>query len=126
LGFASIQGPYFDAQVGERSYLLVSSSGRRVGLRQVSTYVYESADSSYLQLTDNSSSSSSLLLRTTDGTQMTYFQYANGWQVQEIKDRNGNRMWIQNDWRGDIQYINDTLHRTINFKISTAASGKKD
>jgi|GEM_PF-920292 len=113
LGFASIQGPYFDAQVGKRIYLLITSSGRRVGLRQTSTTnVYESADSAYLQLIDYGSY---LLLRTTDGTQMIYSSYANGWQATEIKDRNGNSIYIQNDWRGDIQYIYDTMNRVLYF-----------
>lgn len=52
LGFATISGPYFDAQVARNVYVLVTLSGRRVALRQVGTSnTYEAADSSYLQLT---------------------------------------------------------------------------
>jgi hypothetical protein len=54
LGFATIQEKFFDAQVGANAYLLITASGQRVELRQVGTSnVYEAADSSYLQLTDN-------------------------------------------------------------------------
>src|SRR5213079_2700103 len=35
LGFASIQGPYFDPATHKNVYMLVSSAGRRVELRQV-------------------------------------------------------------------------------------------
>src|SRR5204863_4494458 len=58
LGFPTIQEKYFNAQVGQDAYLLTTSAGSRVELQQVgTTNVYEAADSSYLQLTDNSASS---------------------------------------------------------------------
>src|SRR5207253_1429653 len=83
---ASGQPPYFDAQVGRDVYILATSSGRRTELRQVgTTSTYEAGDSSYLQLT----AGSSLLLRTTDGTRMSYGQFANGWQATGVEDRNG-------------------------------------
>jgi len=50
LGFASIQGPYFDALTHKKVYMLVSSSGQRTELRQVGDGAYEAADSSHLQL----------------------------------------------------------------------------
>jgi RHS Repeat/Domain of unknown function (DUF4214) len=116
LGFASIQGPYFDALVGKKIYMLISSSGRRVELRQTTTpNVYESADSSYLQLTDNSSSTSSLLLRATDGTQIKYEPYSIGWQATEVKDRNGNYLSILIEDTVGIKKITDTLGREIEF-----------
>jgi hypothetical protein len=62
LGFPTIQEKYFDAQVGVNAYLLITSSGNRVELRQLgASNVYEAADSSYLQLIDNGGS---LLLST--------------------------------------------------------------
>lgn len=94
LGFATIQWPYFDAQVGRNVYLLITSSGHRVELRQVgSSNVYEAADSSYLQLIDNGGGN--LLVRTTDGTQMTYARFENEWRATQIKDRNGNYLTYQ-------------------------------
>jgi len=75
LGFATIQRQIFDAQTARNVFVLIASSGQRVELRQVGTSnVYEAADSSSLQLTDNTND---LLLRTTDGTQIAYgwFEY---------------------------------------------------
>src|SRR5205085_10794732 len=78
LGFATIQRPFFDAQVARNVSVLVTCSGQRVELRQVSTSnTYEAGDSSRLQLI----AGGSLLLRSTDGTQMAYAQFANGWQA---------------------------------------------
>jgi hypothetical protein len=111
LGFATVQSLAFDAQASRNVYVLVTSSGHRVELRQVgSSNVYEAADSSYLQLVDNGSS---LLVRSIDGTQISYSAYANGWRATQVKDRNGNYLTISNDWRGDIQNITDTLGRVI-------------
>jgi len=68
LGFPNVQRRVFDAQTAKNAYLLITAAGRRVELRQVGTSnVYEAADSSYLQLTDNSPN---LLLRATDGTHL--------------------------------------------------------
>jgi Tol biopolymer transport system component len=51
IGFPTVQEKYFDAQVGANVYLLTTATGRKVELRQVGTSdVYESADSSYLQV----------------------------------------------------------------------------
>ncbi|MBV8857427.1 MAG: PD40 domain-containing protein, partial [Acidobacteria bacterium] len=87
LGFATIRGPYFDAQAAKNVYVLVTSSGRRVSLRQVGTSnTYEAADSSYLQLT---AGGGGLLLRSTDGTQVSYSASNNGWRATLIEDRNG-------------------------------------
>lgn len=275
LGFASIQGPYFDALTHKKAYILVSSAGRRVELRQVGDGVYEAADSSHLQIvegghaaaqevnwtnvsgvavngrtlaatygywaagasstqmissgdgyvettiaetntyrmiglgnSDNNQSytdidfawypaadgtlyiyesgayvgsfgpyalgdglrvaieggavkyrkngqlmytsthgptyplavdtsfynpgstlnnvviangggwtspSGTLLLTSTDGTRIQYSCYASDWQATQIQDRNGNYLSINNDWRGDIQTITDTLGRVIYF-----------
>jgi PKD repeat protein len=77
LGFPTIQERVFDAQAGCNVYLLISG-GSRVSLRQLGTSnVYEAADSSYLQLLDYGSS---LLLRTTDGTQLNYQLFNNEWR----------------------------------------------
>src|SRR5437588_4287666 len=118
LGLPVIQLPYFDAQAARSIYMLTTSAGQRMELRQVGTSnVYETADSSHLQLTDNGST---LLLRTTDGTQMTYQRFENEWKVTTIKDRNGNYLSVSYNAQGtsgqyDIHTITDTLNRTITF-----------
>src|SRR5205085_1104939 len=119
LGFATIQGPYFDAQVGRNVYVLTTSAGNRVELRRVgTTSTYEAADSSYLQLI----AGSSLLLRSTDGTQMSYSSSANGWRATAIEDRNGNFIGVNYDWRGDIASVTDTLGRIITFNYDANAN----
>jgi YD repeat-containing protein len=113
LGFATIQWPYFDAKVGRNVYMLITSSGHRVELRQVGTSnIYEAGDSSYLQLTVNGTS---LLLRTTDGTQMTYARFENEWRATQIKDRNGNYLTVNYNGYANITNITDTLGRVITF-----------
>lgn len=113
IGFPTVQEKYFDAQVGANVYLLTTAAGRKVELRQVGTSnVYESADSSYLKLTY----SGNLVVRTTDGTQMTFgWTGINEYRCIEIKDRNGNHIVVNYDWRGDIQNVTDTLGRVITF-----------
>ena len=112
LGFPTIQEKYFDAQVGRNVYVLTTSSGSRVELRQVgASNVYEAGDSSYLQLIDNGT----LLVRTTDGTQLSYGWYNHEWHCTWIKDRNGNFITVNYDWMGHITTITDTLARTLTF-----------
>ena len=67
LGFPVVQPLFYNSVTGTASYLLITPSGSHIELRRVgATNVYESADSQYTQLTDNTTS---LLVRTTDGTQ---------------------------------------------------------
>jgi YD repeat-containing protein len=120
LGFATIRGPFFDAQVARNVYVLVTSSGRRVSLRQVDTSnTYESADSSYLQLI---AGGDALLLRSTDGTLVSYSSSNNGWRAATIEDRNGNFIGVNYDWRGDISSVADTLGRVITFVYDANAN----
>lgn len=95
-------------------------SGGRVELRRIgTTNVYESADSSYIQLVDNGSGS--LLVRTTDGSQLAYWSINSEYRCTEIKDRNGNYLTIKYDPingasnLGRMTSIIDTLGRTLNF-----------
>lgn len=119
LGFPTIQEKSFDAQAGRNVYLLISG-GSRVSLRQLgSSSVYEAADSSYLQLIDNGGS---LLVRTTDGTQLSYQSYNNEWRCSQIKDHNGNYITVNYDWLGHITTIIDTLARSITFNYDTNAN----
>ncbi|HMG74994.1 MAG TPA: PKD domain-containing protein, partial [Pyrinomonadaceae bacterium] len=116
LGFATIQGLHFDAQVGRNVYMLITSSGHRVELRQVGTSnVYEAADSSYLQLT----AGGNLSLRTTDGTQMIFGEANNEWHCTQIEDRNGNLINVNYNGQGDITTITDTLGRVINLNYDS-------
>jgi YD repeat-containing protein len=113
LGFPVIQPRYYNAQTQKNAYLLVTPSGAHVELRQTATpNVYESGDSSYLQLTENGIG---LILRPTDGSQMM-FTWQNGeYQCVEVKDRNGNYITIAYDSLGQLQTVRDTLAREINF-----------
>ncbi len=102
--------------MGVNAYLLITPSGSRVELRQVNTNTYESADSSYLQLTENSGSS--LTLRATDGTQLSYLLINGDYRCSQIKDRNGNYITIDHNALGNISKITDPLAREINFNYS--------
>lgn len=120
LGFATIRGPFFDARVGRNVYVLVTSSGRKVELRQVGTSnTYEAGDSSYLQLI---AGGESLLLRSTDGTRVSYSNSVNGWRAASIEDRNGNLLSVSHDWRGDLRSVTDTLGRVVTFNYDANAN----
>jgi YD repeat-containing protein len=125
IGFPTVQWKKFDAQTGRNVYVF-TAAGRHVELRQVgTTSLYESADSSYLQLTEGGS----LSVRSTDGTEILFENKAAGWRAKQIEDRNGNIISITNDWRGDIQTVVDTLGRTIYFSYdgnSNLTSIKQD
>lgn len=119
LGFPVIQPRYYNSQLGANAYLLITPSGAHVELRQVGTsHVYESADSSYLQLIDNGSN---LTLRPTDGSQFSYDLKNGQYHCTQIKDRNGNFMTIKYEpingvaGTGRMTSIVDTLGRTIDF-----------
>ena len=120
LGFPTIQGPFTNMQTGGSSYLAIMPSGGRVELRRVaSTNVYEAADSSYLQLVEGGNGS--LLLRTTDGTQLAYWSINSEYRCTEVKDRNGNYLTIKYEPingaanLGRTTSISDTVGRTLNF-----------
>jgi YD repeat-containing protein len=114
IGFPTIQGRYTNNLVGANVYILITSAGRRVELRRVgSSNIYEAGDSSYLQLIDNGGS---LLLRTTDGTQMSYAKFGSDWHCTAIEDRNGNFISANYNSFGDIVNITDTLGRTFTFQ----------
>lgn len=95
LGFPVVQRKTYDSQTNTNSYTLITSSGQRVELRQVGTSnIYEAGDSSYLQLTDNGNS---WLVRSADGTQLTYAEQNNEYHCTQIKDRNGNYISVSYD-----------------------------
>jgi YD repeat-containing protein len=123
LGFPAIQPQFTNSQAGTTSYLLIAPSGGRIELRQVSTGVYESVNSSYLQLIENGAGG--LLLRDTSGGQMTYLLINGEYRCTSVKDRNGNYLTIKYDPIngtanfGRISSIIDTLGRTITFNYDS-------
>jgi YD repeat-containing protein len=115
LGFPVIQQRYYNAEVGKYAYMLVTPSGSRVELRQIGTSnIYESADGSYIQMTDNGATGATVL--TPDGTKMTYDPIVNSeMHCKVIKDRNGNYLTIAYNSFGRPASVIDTLNRTIAF-----------
>src|SRR6185503_3298202 len=82
-------------------------------LRQVNaSALYEAADSSHLLL-----DTTSMIMRTTDGTQLTYTLQGSDYQCTKIKDRNGNFITI-NYLAGRLDTVIDTLSRTVKFNYT--------
>jgi YD repeat-containing protein len=113
LGFPVIEPQYYNRQINNYAYLMMTPAGSRVELRRVgSSNIYEAADSSYLQLVDYGGT---MVLRPTDGSQLT-FRLINGeYQCTEVKDRNGNFITVSYDALGGITTIKDTLARLVRF-----------
>ena len=115
LGFPVIQPSYYNSEIGTNAFLLIGSDGSRTELRRVgSTTLYEAADSSYLLL-----DSSTMVLRTTAGTQLKYELKGSEYQCTEIKDRNGNYITINYTTFGRIDAVIDTLGRNIKFNYDS-------
>jgi YD repeat-containing protein len=111
LGFPSLQPKFYNPQAQKNAYLLVTPSGARVELRQVgTTSVYESVDSSYLQLTEVD-----MTLRSTDGTQLAFTGLGGEWRCYLVKDRNGNYISAAYYGDGRLQVVTDTLGRVLTF-----------
>jgi YD repeat-containing protein len=118
LGFPVVQAQFFNETTGKYAYLLVTPSGARVELRQVSagSNVYEAADSSYLQLIDYGAMK---LVRSTDGTQLSYASDGTGqFRCTQVKDRNGNFISVAYNG-GNITSVTDTLGRVVNFNYDS-------
>ena len=117
LGLPILQQRFLNSTTGIYAYMMVTSSGSRVELRQVgSSNIYESQDSTYTQL--DVSDPSALLLRTSDGTQYRFGPVTidNEYRCVEVKDRNGNYISAgYNSTTGHVEWIKDTLNRTLNF-----------
>ncbi|HEX7771970.1 MAG TPA: hypothetical protein VF435_06080, partial [Pyrinomonadaceae bacterium] len=111
LGFPVIKPLYFNNEVGKNAFLLIGSDGSRTELRQVNTSaLYESADSSHMLLDTNT-----MILRLTDGTQLTYQLLGGEYKCAQIKDRNGNYITISHSQAGRLDSITDTLGRVLTF-----------
>src|ERR1043166_356881 len=110
-GFPVIQPLYFNSETGKNAFLLISPDGGRTELRQVGTStLYESADSAHLLL-----DAATMILRSTDGTQLTYASVGGEYDCTQIKDRNGNYISISYTVAGRIDTVLDTLGRNIKF-----------
>ena len=113
LGFPVIQGPFLNSEANKNSYLLITPDGSRVELRQVgspTSTLFESVDSSHLLL-----NTSTMVLRTISGTQLSYVLYGGEFKCTQIKDRNGNFITANYFSDGRINTVIDTLGRTITF-----------
>ncbi len=117
LGLPILQQRFLNSSTGIHAYMMVTSSGGRVELRQVGTSnIYESQDSGYTQL--DVSDPNSLLLRTKDGTRYKFVPVTinSEYRCTEVKDRNGNYISASyNTTNGHVAWIKDTLQRTLNF-----------
>ena len=111
LGFPVIQPLYYNVEVGKYAFLLLSPDGSRTELRQVGTSaLYEAADSSHMLL-----DSSTMVLRTTGGTQFSYTLTGSEYNCTQIKDRNGNYISATYTANGHLDTVTDTLGRVITF-----------
>ncbi len=121
MGFPTVEPAYFDTKTGNFAYLMVTPSGGRVEFRQIgATNVYETADSSYLQLKAPVNSNPNdpvenltLIVTGTDGTQMTYVWKGGAFRCSQIKDRNGNYITIVHNDEGKLASMTDTLGRVV-------------
>ncbi len=117
LGFPVIQQRYFNLQVGKQAYLLIKPDGSHIELRQVGTsQYYEAADSSHLLLDE-----STMIVRSTDGTQMSYAPSGSEFQCTKVKDRNGNFISVTYNASGRINTVTDTLNRVITFNYTSGS-----
>ena len=130
-GYPTIEPSYFDRDTGKFAYLMVTPSGKRVEFRQeAASNIYETADSSYTQLTFSVRllgeqgqpppvDDGTLTVTTTDGTQMTYLWKAGAFRCSQIKDRNGNFVTVNHDDYGLLKSVTDTLGRVININYDS-------
>ncbi len=120
-GFSTLEAPYYfpggSNQDPYWAYVMISPSGGRTEFRQVAaSEVFETADSSYLQLQTKNEpdpnepvESIEITVRGTDGTVMSYVWIAGAFRCTQIKDRNGNFITIEHDEYGLLREVTDTL-----------------
>jgi YD repeat-containing protein len=122
LGFPTVEPKFVNTrlqQAGQQtrySYLLVTPGGERVELRQAgATNVYESADSSYLRLTEGDG----LTLSATDGTRLSFALMNGLFRCTQVMDRNGNYLSVAYYGDGRVLQVTDTLGRVVTFNYDT-------
>ncbi|HKR59587.1 MAG TPA: S8 family serine peptidase, partial [Pyrinomonadaceae bacterium] len=117
LGLPKLQHRFYNNQTGAYSYMLITSSGSRMELRQIgSSHVYESIDGSYTQLDDTTATAP--FVRTSDGSRLQFAPVTinSEFRCTEMKDRNGNKITATyTTSNGHLQTIMDTLGREITF-----------
>jgi YD repeat-containing protein len=118
LGFPVLQKEFIDQEQENHAVMLVTPSGGRVKLFRKGTVTggveYESVDGSYTHMIKYSAGGA--LVRTTDGTQYSFFDLPNGQKrCNLIKDRNGNYISISYNAANRVSGVTDTLGRVINF-----------
>jgi RHS repeat-associated protein len=121
LGLPRLQQKFLDSESSTYAYIMITPSGGRVEMRQTATTgVYESADSTYTQLTEGTVP----VVRTTDGTQYIFGQALTGeWRCTQVKDRNGNYISAQYDaTTGHVTMMTDTLGRQVNFNYNATTN----
>jgi RHS repeat-associated protein len=117
LGLPRLQQKFLDSDSGAYAYIMITPSGGRVQMKQTGTAgVYESADSTYTQLTEGAAP----VVRATDGTQYIFGQSLSGeWRCTQVKDRNGNYISASYDpTTGHVTSMTDTLNRQVNFNYN--------
>ncbi|MCO6511727.1 MAG: VCBS repeat-containing protein [Aridibacter famidurans] len=127
-GFPEIEPVYYDSTTQKYSYLMVTPSGSRIEFRQAAAKnEYESADSSYLILKtlnaedpNDPVGSFEITVTDTNGTVMTYEWKANAYRLKEIKDRNSNYITVSHDEYGLLEWVKDTLGRTITVNYDSS------
>src|SRR5713226_4459088 len=123
LGFPVVQGPYYNNLAGANFYLLITPSGQHVELRQISTYVYQSVDASYSQLTVYNNGG--YLIFRAGGAELTFSPMSSEYHCIQVKDRNGNYLTINYNSGGDLSTVTDTLGRVITFVYDIYANLKE-
>lgn len=126
LGLPRLQAQYQNGDIyaatsstaAASSYMMITPSGGRVEMRQVGTSgVYESADSTYTQLTFPGGTP---VVRSTDGMQYVFgTQIGAEWRCTQVKDRNGNYISAgYNTTNGHVLTMMDTLGRVVYFNYN--------
>ncbi len=129
-GFPTIELTYYDSQTGKFAYLMVMPSGARVEFKQTTaSNIYETVDSSYLQLkvntppgpnqTETAAEDLTLTMTGTDGTQLNYVWKGGAYRCNQIKDTNGNYITVNHDENGLLQSVTDTLGRVVAVNYDT-------
>ncbi|MGB7203635.1 MAG: VCBS repeat-containing protein [Pyrinomonadaceae bacterium] len=124
-GFPVIEPIYYNATRQKWAYMMVTPSGSRVEfIETAASNIYETADSSYTQLTVSGATNPfdpvenlSIKVTTTDGTQMTYAWGINSYKCTRVTDRNGNYITLTYDSLARLATMTDTLQRvvTVNY-----------
>lgn len=126
-GFPMIEPIYYDSDKSKWVFMMVGPDGGRTEFRQTSaSAVYETPDSSYVQLVTSGASNPNdpveditIKVYGTDGTNMYYEWLLGAYRCKEIKDRNGNYITIAYNADGRVNTVTDTLSRVVTFNYDS-------